>query len=51
MIENFSVFDFTLSAKDIKAIETLDTGQNLIFRHDTPEAVETFVGFIRDRGI
>jgi hypothetical protein len=31
-------------------IEKLDTAQSLFFRHDTPEAVEMFVNFIKMRG-
>ncbi|MDR1542277.1 MAG: aldo/keto reductase [Clostridiales bacterium] len=50
MSENFNVFDFTLSAEDMSEIEKLDTAQSLFFRHDTPEAVEMFVGFIKQRG-
>ncbi|MDR1124290.1 MAG: hypothetical protein LBL61_06920 [Elusimicrobiota bacterium] len=50
IIENFNVFDFTLTSEDMSAIETLDTGESLFFRHDTPEAAEMFAGFIKQRG-
>jgi diketogulonate reductase-like aldo/keto reductase len=50
MAENLDVFDFTLSQDDIKEIEKLDKAESLFFRHDTPEAVEMFVGFVKERG-
>ncbi|MDR1537346.1 MAG: aldo/keto reductase [Clostridiales bacterium] len=50
MAENFNVFDFTLSAEDMAEIEKLDTSESLFFRHDTPEAVEMFIGYIKGRG-
>jgi hypothetical protein len=31
-------------------IEKLDKAESLFFRHDTPEAVEMFVNFIKTRG-
>jgi diketogulonate reductase-like aldo/keto reductase len=51
MVENISVFDFTLSSEDLAAIEALDKGESLFFRHDTPEAVEMFANFVKTRGI
>jgi diketogulonate reductase-like aldo/keto reductase len=50
MAENFDVFDFTLSADDMTEIEKLDRAESLFFRHDTPEAVEMFVNYIKMRG-
>jgi diketogulonate reductase-like aldo/keto reductase len=50
MAENFDVFDFSLSDEDMREIEKLDTAQSLFFRHDTPEAVEMFSRFIKERG-
>jgi diketogulonate reductase-like aldo/keto reductase len=50
MTENFNVFDFTLSDGDMREIEKLDKAESLFFRHDTPETVEMFVNFVRDRG-
>jgi diketogulonate reductase-like aldo/keto reductase len=50
MAENFDVFDFTLSPDDMNAIEKLDKAESLFFRHDTPEAVEMFVKFVKGRG-
>jgi len=42
MEQNIDVFDFTLSDEE-------DTKTSLFFRHDTPEAVDMFVGFIKER--
>jgi diketogulonate reductase-like aldo/keto reductase len=50
MAENFDVFDFTLTDEDMREIEKLDTAESLFFRHDTPEAVEMFVDFVKQRG-
>ena len=33
----------------MKTIAGLDTKTSLFFRHDTPEAVDMFVGFIKER--
>lgn len=43
MIENFDVFDFTLSDKDMKAITALDKGESLFFSHDDPEIVKWLI--------
>ena len=40
MAENFSVFDFTLSAEDMDAIRALDTNATAFFNHRDPEWVE-----------
>ncbi|MGN1390127.1 MAG: aldo/keto reductase, partial [Bulleidia sp.] len=40
MIENFNVFDFSLSEEDMKQIEALDTGKSLFFSHEDPKTVE-----------
>ncbi|MDR0662628.1 MAG: aldo/keto reductase [Spirochaetaceae bacterium] len=50
MAENFDVFDFTLSEDDMARIGELDKAESLFFRHDTPEAVEMFVNFVKERG-
>ena len=39
MAENFNVLDFDLSADDIAAISTLDTGTSSFFDHRNPEKV------------
>ena len=38
--ENFNIFDFELSAEDLEAIATLDTGQSAFFDHRDPEVVK-----------
>ena len=50
MAENFDVFNFTLSPDDMNAIEKLDKAESLFFRHDTPETVEMFARFVKERG-
>lgn len=40
MVENFDVFDFELSAEDMAAIATLDTGASLFFDHRDPKMVK-----------
>jgi 2,5-diketo-D-gluconate reductase A len=40
MVENFSVFDFVLSAEDMDAIRALDTSMTAFFDHRDPEWVE-----------
>jgi len=45
MAENFNVFDFELSADDMAAIATLDTGSSLFINHDDPAVVRRLSGF------
>ncbi len=40
MEENFNIFDFELSAKDMEAIKTLDTNASLFFDHRDPAMVK-----------
>ena len=40
MVENFNVLDFDLSADDLDAIATLDTGTSSFFDHRDPEKVK-----------
>jgi 2,5-diketo-D-gluconate reductase A len=40
MVENLNVLDFELSAEDIAAIKTLDTGTSSFFDHRDPEMVK-----------
>ena len=49
MKENIDVFDFELTEEEMKKISTLDTKTSLFFNHQTPEAVELFLGFIEQR--
>lgn len=43
MQENFSVFDFELTAAEMQQLEELDTGKSLFFSHYDPETVEWLV--------
>ena len=40
MVENFSIFDFELSAEDMDAIKTLDTKVSSFFDHRDPAMVK-----------
>jgi 2,5-diketo-D-gluconate reductase A len=40
MVENLDVLDFDLSADDMAAIATLDTGTSSFFDHRDPEKVK-----------
>ena len=40
MQQNFDLFDFTLSAEDMAAIQALDGGESLFFSHYDPKTVE-----------
>jgi 2,5-diketo-D-gluconate reductase A len=40
IVENFSIFDFDLSAEDMRAIATLDTKESLFFDHRDPKMVK-----------
>ena len=44
IIENFNIFDFKLSAGDMEAIATLDTGKSLFFDHRDPAIVKWIGG-------
>lgn len=46
MQQNFALFDFTLSAEDMAAIEALDGGESLFFSHYDPKTVEWFMSFV-----
>lgn len=47
MAQNFDVFDFVLSDKDIKVITALDEGESLFFSHYDPDTVEMLTGLAR----
>lgn len=47
MEQNFDVFDFTLSAEDMAAIQKLDEGESLFFSHYDPATVEMITGLHR----
>ena len=46
MKENIDVFDFELSAEEMKRLEALDTGKSLFFSHHDPETVEWFMSIV-----
>ncbi len=47
MEQNFNVFDFTLNAEDMSAIQKLDEGESLFFSHYDPAVVEMLTGLHR----
>lgn len=49
MQENFAVFDFSLSAEDMKAFTELDHKESSFFSHQDPAMVEWFVKMVEDR--
>lgn len=49
MVENFNVFDFTLSDEDMKIIATLDKKQSSFFSHTDPNMVEWFGKMVEER--
>lgn len=49
MEQNFNVFDFTLSEKDMEAMATLDKKTSSFFTHTDPNMVEWFVKMVEER--
>lgn len=49
MEENFNVFDFELSEKDMQEIAKLDTQNSLFFSHYDPNMVEWFAKMVEER--
>ena len=49
MVENFDVFDFKLTEKDIELIATLDKNKSSFFSHNDPAMVEWFVKMVEER--
>jgi diketogulonate reductase-like aldo/keto reductase len=47
MVENFSVFDFSLGSGDMEKIASLDTRQSVFFDHRDPESVKMICTAIR----
>ena len=45
MIENFNVFDFSLTPDDMAAIAALDTAKTLFFSHNDPEMVKWLINY------
>ena len=46
MVENLSVFDFTLSEDEMAKLAALDTGESLFFSHADPKTVEWFLSIL-----
>lgn len=51
MIENFNVFDFSLSDEDMLLISAMDKKESLFFSHYDPAMVEWFVKMVEERKI
>ena len=49
MEQNFNVFDFELSDKDMEEIKKLDTSESLFFDHQDPKMVEWFDEIVKKR--
>ena len=49
MVQNFNVFDFTLSDEDMAAIADLDQKQSSFFSHYDPAMVEWFAHMVEER--
>lgn len=49
MVENFDVFDFSLSDEDMTAIAALDKNESAFFSHQDPAMVEWFVKMVEER--
>ena len=46
MQQNFDLFDFSLTAEEMAAIENLDCGECLFFSHYDPYTVEWFMSIL-----
>lgn len=49
MVENFNVFDFSLSEEDMAAIRALDKEESSFFSHYDPAMVEWFAQMVEER--
>lgn len=49
MRENFDIFDFELTNDDMNEIKKIDLNKTLFINHETPEAVELFKEFVKQR--
>ena len=49
MKQNFEIFDFTLTEKEMEEIAQLDQHASLFFDHQQPEAVDRFVTLIEEK--
>ena len=46
MVQNFEVFDFTLTKEEMAEIEVLDGGESLFFSHYDPKTGEWFMSIL-----
>lgn len=46
MVQNFEVFDFTLTKEEMAEIEVLDGRESLFFSHYDPKTVECFMSIL-----
>ena len=46
MVQNFEVFDFTLTKEEMAEIEVLDGRESLFFSHYDPKTVEWFMSIL-----
>lgn len=44
--QNFDLFDFSMTAEEMAAIEKLDSGESLFFSHYDPKTVEWFMSIL-----
>ena len=49
MIENFAIFDFSLTEEDMQKIAQMDTATSAFFSHQDPAMVEWFVKMVEER--
>ncbi|RZI49541.1 aldo/keto reductase [Lactococcus kimchii] len=51
MAQNIDIFDFALTDEDKAQIATLETNDSQFFDHNTPESVDMFVNFLKERDV
>ncbi|WP_270767246.1 aldo/keto reductase [Lacticaseibacillus rhamnosus] len=51
MAQNIDIFDFALTHEDKAQIATLDTNTSQFFDHNSPDSIDMFVKFLRERDI
>lgn len=49
MIENFDVFNFSLSINDMQTIATLDNDESLFISHTDPDMVKFLINYMKDK--
>ncbi|WP_312680704.1 aldo/keto reductase [Lactococcus taiwanensis] len=51
MAQNIDIFDFALTDEDKTQIATLETNDSQFFDHNSPESVDMFVNFLKERDV